>query len=240
MSIERLRAFEPEEGYWLADSGGKDSTTLLDLAWKSGVKFEAHYNLTTVDPPEIVRFIKQWHPNTILDKPEFSMWENILREKMPPLRQQRWCCERLKERGGEGRRVLTGIRWEESPRRARRQVEDRQQSRKIIINPIIDWTSADVWAFIRREGLPYCSLYDEGFKRLGCIMCPQQGAAGMRRDAERWPKYAAAYIRTFDRLIALRRAEGKRCTWDTGQELFNWWVSGNQETAEGQECFVYS
>lgn len=49
--IERLRMFEPPEGYWLAFSGGKDSIVLKDLAIRSGVRFEAHYNITTVDPP---------------------------------------------------------------------------------------------------------------------------------------------------------------------------------------------
>ena len=57
-AIDRLRTFEPPEGYYLAFSGGKDSQCIYHLAKEAGVKFDAHYNLTTVDPPELVYFIR--------------------------------------------------------------------------------------------------------------------------------------------------------------------------------------
>ena len=57
-AIERLKAFEPPEGYWLAFSGGKDSVVVKALADMAGVKYEAHYQNTSVDPPELVQFIK--------------------------------------------------------------------------------------------------------------------------------------------------------------------------------------
>ena len=41
-AIDLLRQYEPEEGYYLANSGGKDSGVLRHLAIKSGVKFDAH------------------------------------------------------------------------------------------------------------------------------------------------------------------------------------------------------
>ena len=50
-AIERLRAFEPEDGYYLAFSGGKDSQCIYHLAEMAGVKFDAHYRITSVDPP---------------------------------------------------------------------------------------------------------------------------------------------------------------------------------------------
>ena len=53
IAIERFQDFEPPEGYYLAFSGGKDSQTIYHLAQEAGVKFDAHYNLTTVDPTEI-------------------------------------------------------------------------------------------------------------------------------------------------------------------------------------------
>ena len=84
-ALEFLRDFEPEDGYYLAYSGGKDSTVLLDLARRSGVKFDAHYNLTTVDPPELVRFIRT-QPDVIIESPEKTMWELIIEKRMPPTR----------------------------------------------------------------------------------------------------------------------------------------------------------
>ena len=44
MAIDRLKAFEPEDGYIVADSGGKDSTCIVTLAQMAGVKHECVYN----------------------------------------------------------------------------------------------------------------------------------------------------------------------------------------------------
>ena len=50
---------DPENGFYLAFSGGKDSQVLYHLAVQGGVKFKAHMNLTSVDPPEVIRFVKK-------------------------------------------------------------------------------------------------------------------------------------------------------------------------------------
>ena len=57
-AIQRLRVFEPPEGYYLAFSGGKDSQCIYHLCKEADVRFDAHYSLTTVDPPEAVYFIR--------------------------------------------------------------------------------------------------------------------------------------------------------------------------------------
>ncbi|MDD7647253.1 MAG: hypothetical protein PUJ35_08435 [Ruminococcus bromii] len=57
-AIQRLKAFEPADGYFLAYSGGKDSDCIKILAQLAGVKFEAVHNLTTVDAPETVRYVR--------------------------------------------------------------------------------------------------------------------------------------------------------------------------------------
>ena len=95
----------------------KDSQCVYHLAKEAGVKFDAHYNLTTVDPPELVYFIRNNYPDVIIDKPEMSMWKLIIKNNCPPTRLQRWCCRELKEHGGEGRICVTGVRWAESTRR---------------------------------------------------------------------------------------------------------------------------
>lgn len=87
---DRLRAFEPEEGYYLAFSGGKDSQCIYHIAKEAGVKFDAHYNLTTVDPPELVHFIKKNYPDVHIDKPEKTMWQ-LIEKKGLPTRMKRWC-----------------------------------------------------------------------------------------------------------------------------------------------------
>lgn len=119
-AIDRLRHFEPEEGYYLAFSGGKDSVVIKDLAIKAGVKFDAHYNHTTVDPPELIRYMQKHHLDVIVEYPDTTMWRLIEKKRMPPTRLVRYCCDVLKEGGGDGRFVITGVRRAESTARSKR------------------------------------------------------------------------------------------------------------------------
>ena len=238
MALEMLREFEPEEGYYLAYSGGKDSTVLLDLARRSGVKCDAHYNLTTVDPPELVYFIRE-QKDVAVRTPEKTMWELIVEKRFPPTRFARYCCEVLKEGGGTDRWVLTGVRAAESAKRSKRQQVEScfRGGIKRYFHPIFHWSDADVWEYIHSRKLPYCSLYDEGFRRLGCICCPMQGGKDMIRDGERWPKFKAQYIRTFQKMLDKKIADGFDVgDWRTGQDVWDWWVRPNppKETDEAQ------
>lgn len=116
-AIERLKVFEPaNEPYYLCYSGGKDSDCIRILADLAGVKHDIVHNLTTVDAPETVRYIKSI-PNVQIDYPKRSMWQLIVDKKYPPTRIARYCCEELKERGGKGRVKVTGVRWAESASR---------------------------------------------------------------------------------------------------------------------------
>jgi phosphoadenosine phosphosulfate reductase len=226
VAIDRIREFCPAEGYYLAFSGGKDSIVIKRLAQMADVPFDAHFEFTTIDPPEVLRYIREHHPNVLWNYPAETMWQLIVRKRMPPTRRVRYCCEELKERGGSGRFVLLGVRWAESERRANRRLFEtctRDRTRHLI-NPIIDWSDQAVWDFIREQGLPYCSLYDEGQDRIGCIMCP---CAEKRRhqDAERWPQYKRAYIRAFQRMVDKRIADGLKTTWRTGEDVYDWWMT---------------
>lgn len=141
-SIERLKAFEGvannhadngEKGYYLAFSGGKDSVVIKALAEMAGVPYDAHYRLTSVDPPELVHFIKEKHPDVHIDLPRYepkygeekgeriTMWNLIVKKKYPPTRLARYCCQYLKEDGGDGRMCITGVRWAESVNRKNNQ-----------------------------------------------------------------------------------------------------------------------
>ena len=130
-AIMRLKAYEPEEGYYLCFSGGKDSCVIKALADMAGVKYDAHYSVTTVDPPELVRFIKNQHPDVIFEKHYYDeeglfvkkgeqiTMKNLIPEKlMPPTRIVRYCCAKLKETAGDGRLTITGVRRAESAARA--------------------------------------------------------------------------------------------------------------------------
>lgn len=249
VAIERLKLFEPEEGYYLCFSGGKDSVVVKALADMAGVKYDAHYNHTSVDPPELIRFIKDIHPDVKIeyqrdkDGERITMWNLIPKKKMPPTRIMRYCCQYLKESGGEGRFCITGVRNAESAKRklnggleaangSKRRIQldpDNPSNEEMvricptkgkhILNPIIDWEDEDVWEFIRKNNIPYCSLYDNGYKRLGCIGCPMSAKAA--EELEKYPKYKRAYLKAFERML---KESGKEYKWKTGEDVMKWWL----------------
>ena len=231
-AIRRLRENEPDgEPYYGATSGGKDSVVIMRLAEMAGVKIEWWCNLTTVDPPELIRFIRHNYPQVKFNRPEMTMWQLIAKNRMPPTRKFRYCCEYLKEQGGNGRVVVTGVRRAESTGRSKRQdVECNSRKKSIMINPIVDWTTADVWDFIREEKIPYSALYDEGFKRLGCVGCPMAGKYVMQREFIRWPHFKRLYIRAFGEMLKGRIEAGLKTEWSSGEEVFSWWI----ENAKGK------
>jgi phosphoadenosine phosphosulfate reductase len=210
VAIERIKHYA-ERAEWLGldfnlmDSGGKDSCVILHLAQRAGVKFKAYHNLTTVDPPELVRFVREKHQDTIINKPKMTMWDLIIKKKMPPTRRVRYCCEYLKEQTVSGFSIL-GVRWAESAKRSTRPMFGYFRNQPHI-NPIIDWEDSDIWDYIRAEGIPYCELYNEGCKRLGCIGCPLASKHQREWEFRRWPKYKAKLIRCFDRVVNIRIAE---------------------------------
>lgn len=117
LAIRRIKLHEPPEGYYVAFSGGKDSCVILDLVKRAGVKFSAHLNITTVDPPEVLKFVRQNYPEVTMEKPKISMKKLIEKKGILPTRLARYCCAEFKERGGIGRFVVTGVRHAESVRR---------------------------------------------------------------------------------------------------------------------------
>ena len=110
-------------------SGGKDSSVCVSLAQAAGIPFEVMHNHTTADAPETVYFVREEFKRLeekgikcTITYPEYkghrtSMWDLIPQKLMPPTRIVRYCCSILKERGGTGRFITTGVRWSESASR---------------------------------------------------------------------------------------------------------------------------
>ncbi len=237
-AIERLKMFEPPEGYWFADSGGKDSSTVRELLTMSGCRYDAHYNVTTIDPPELIYFLREYHPDTKWERPP-KPFLAVLPERGFPTRQNRWCCQVFKESGGSNRRVLTGIRASESTKRAGRKVVEQcyRDSSRTYVNPILDWSDNDVWNFIKEKKIPYCSLYDEGFKRIGCVMCPM--SSRQVREGDRWPRMKEAFRRAFIQLYENRGNRPAFIRWKNGSEMFEWWLHDTKETFNPDQTVMF-
>jgi len=262
-SIERIQMFVPrDKPYYLAFSGGKDSIVIKDLCEKAGVSFETHHNLTGIDPPDLYRYMKKEHTDVIYHRPGEAYFQLIKINGLPS-RWTRWCCSVFKEGGGNGRTVITGVRWSESNARSKRQeiefdrygsqskdaiknrltfenegddekrrmIEACQTKGKHILNPIIDWTDKDVWAYIKKNELPYCELYDCGFDRIGCVGCPLASPKNRLKAFERYPQFERAYIRSIDHILNHYLPEhGWKHDYVDAKDCFDDWVQNGMSS----------
>ena len=238
--------YDPEDGFYLAFSGGKDSQVLYHLAKMAGVKFKAHMNLTSIDPPEVIRFVKRNYPDVELIKPKMSIYDMALKKHLLPTRAIRWCCAEYKEMSGAGKVTLIGIRKAESVRRSKReeieisghkfsgnfdQFSEHKEKMvtcvggkdKILVSPIIHWTDRDVWQFLNGNSIEHCSLYDEGYKRIGCILCPMSNYKQKLKYYQRFPHVKRKWIQTIQKLIDAGYVNHDFTDAEFG---FYWWISG--------------
>lgn len=110
---------------------------------------------------------------------------------------------------------------------SRQFVEHCYRTTSTMINPIIDWTTRDVWDFLHHYGCEGNPLYKCGFCRVGCVGCVMGGYKSMKREFVRYPKYKENYIRAFDRMIKRREERGLPTVWKSGEECFAWWIGDN-------------
>lgn len=203
LAIARIRNFCTNKKVLCAFSGGKDSQSCYHLLEEAGIPFIAQYSITRFEPPELLEFIHRVYPNVTYRRAyKRSLVEDIVRNGLPTMF-SRWCCN-AKHVKTEGFDIaVIGVRAEESSRRAARWRSFGQKpDRTFYCCPIIDWTSEDVWYYLNDVvKVEHCCLYDEGYKRIGCVMCPLSGVKHMQKDMVRYPKVAKLLRIGSDRFV---------------------------------------
>ena len=260
-SILILKKMEPialkyrDFGFIGAFSGGKDSQVIRQLLNMAEVSHIMKYQWTTIDPPEVLHFIRSEYPDVIIERPKETFWQLCLRHRLLPTQFKRFCCRELKESKDSNCVTVTGVRHQESPKRMQRQeVEIMTRRRhpdyvrgtldqfnmyrethvdcimgkdKLVVNPILEWTEHDVWDFLHYMDLPSCELYDRGYNRVGCLFCPMASRRSLHMMEHDYPKYRAAFIRLIHRIREKRVSDGGYDVYQslTDEEVFSAWLN---------------
>ena len=199
-------------------SGGKDSLVALHLTLEAGYKPAIVFNDTGIEMPETYEFIeeivKKWELDLLVASAGDLFWRAV--EKLgPPGKDFRWCCKVVKlaplarlliERFPDGALNIVGQRAFESLDRAwsPRVWRNKWIPHILSISPIQDWSQLAIWLYIWRHKLPYNPLYERGFDRIGCFMCPAAFNAEYEfvksEHPELWSKWERVLVRWAHRI----------------------------------------
>lgn len=163
------------DGLVVANSLGKDSVAVWDLAKRVSPKIKGFIVTTRFKPAETIKFMNE----VIARYPELKVYKSDsdipekLYETDPDL-----CCEILKvepvKRAIEELKVkcwVTGLRCTEGRTRTDyKEVEERDKD-LIKLNPILIWKEREVWQYLALYGVKVNPLYGEGYRSLGCAPC---------------------------------------------------------------------
>jgi len=214
-------------------SGGKDSIVSERLLSLSGLPYHTSHSFTGIDAPEVIQFIRKEYPRCVFVRPRQTFW-HLITTKNPPANFSRWCCTELKKKPA-GKidmplRVL-GQRAEESTRRGKYpRINTFKKTGQIHHYPILGWKEWQVWEFIEEQGLKYPELYDCGFDRLGCVICPYHSSPthdGHALYRDRWPKHFEMFEKQCTIWFHKRKAQGRDMFFSTPEEFIFEWYRGN-------------
>lgn len=184
----------------LASSFGAEDMVLTDAIVRLGLEI----GIVTLDtgrlPEETYRLMQQVRDRGIrigVQAPDHEALAAFTGANGPnaflesvPLRQA--CCHLRKveplRRALRGKAAwLTGQRREQSPtRRDLPQAEWDEVNGLHKFNPLADWTTEEVWHYIRERAVPYNALHDQGYASIGCAPCTRAILPGEDLRAGRW------------------------------------------------------
>ncbi len=181
----------------LAWTGGKDSTTILHMLRDLGqgrVPIQVLNIDTSVKFPEIYEFrdrlAAEWELDLIIARNDEAL------RTIQVAADQEECCTKLKTqviadtiRRQGWQALITGMRWDEQPeRRQEEYFAPRSEPAHLRVHPLLHFTELDIWQYLKEHRVPYCSLYRQGYRSLGCMPCTQRGIAGGAERSGRNPQ----------------------------------------------------
>ncbi len=233
-------------------SGGKDSLAALHLTLEAGIKPYVLFNNTGIELPETVESVKR-----IVDKYGLELlvadagdafWRAVERVG-PPGKDYRWCCKvtklaplsrLLQEKFPDGALNVVGQRAYESLDRARspRVWRNRWLPQILNISPIQEWTQLMVWLYIWDRKLPYNPLYEKGFDRIGCFMCPAAFMAEYKHVQETHPELWERWERVLWKWAKRLGLEGEEAEAYVKKGLWRWLTPAVQKQRLAQRVGV--
>ncbi len=183
--------------FHVAFSGGKDSAVLLDLVKKALPRgsFVVIFGDTGMEFPDTYETVKETARQCKADGTPFYEARSHFEPKEswklfgPPSRTLRWCCSvhkstpqtlKMREITGKDNYIgldFVGVRKHESLARSTYEYENfgKKQKGQYSFNPILEWTSAEIWLYIFVHKLYINKAYKKGNSRAGCLLCPMSG-----------------------------------------------------------------
>ncbi|MHB8232714.1 MAG: phosphoadenosine phosphosulfate reductase domain-containing protein [bacterium] len=188
LSIEIIKEAQDRYGdkIGIAFTGGKDSSVLLDLtgkAFNGKIPFKIITIDTSAEFPEIKEFIGKLKQAWGFELLTYSNTE-ALKQKYPVAKDKADCCNTLKTmplkqsiKDLHLKAMMTGIRRDENEARANEAYfSKRKDPHHFRVHPILHFTEKDIWDYIKLNNLPYCPLYEQGYRSIDCAPCTQKTA----------------------------------------------------------------
>lgn len=183
--------------FHVAFSGGKDSAVLLDLVKKALPKgsFVVIFGDTGMEFPDTYDVVEYTKKQCEEDGTPFYIARSHFNPEEswklfgPPARGLRWCCSvhkstpqtlmmrEITEKNDYTGIDFVGVRAHESIARSKYDYENfgKKQKGQYSYNPILEWTSAEIWLYIFANGILVNEAYKKGNSRAGCLFCPMSG-----------------------------------------------------------------
>lgn len=202
--------------FHVAYSGGKDSAVLLDLVKKALPvgSFVVIFGDTGMEFPDTYKVVELTKIQCEEDGTPFFVAQSHFNPKDswrifgPPARVLRWCCSvhkstpqtlKMRELTGKDDYVgmdFVGVRAHESVTRSKYDYENfgKKQKGQYSYNPILEWTSAEIWAYIFANDILVNEAYKKGNSRAGCLFCPMGGGKGDYLQYAAYPEEVGSYI----------------------------------------------